>query len=76
MAKRRSRRPTDKTMPDGVDDAVVDADLVSLYSSLRDYERRLDATMARKRLDIIDNVNRYPKVQFGPMRSDPSHDLY
>jgi chromatin remodeling complex protein RSC6 len=62
MAKRRSRKPTDKTMPEGVEDTVVDPDTVTLYNNLRAYERRLDATLARKRLDMADSCSRYPKV--------------
>ncbi|KKA27490.1 hypothetical protein TD95_001967 [Thielaviopsis punctulata] len=61
MAKRRSRKPTDKNMPEGVEDCIPDGELVAYYNQLRDYERRLDATIARKRLDALDNVNRYPK---------------
>lgn len=64
-AKRRSRKPTDKTMPDGVESVVV-GDGVQRYRELRDFERRLDATMTRKRLDIVDSVQRKgPKVS-GP----------
>ncbi|KAI1325628.1 hypothetical protein F5Y16DRAFT_258684 [Xylariaceae sp. FL0255] len=59
-AKRRSRKPTDKNLPDGVDDCIV-GDLAQRYRDLRDYERRLDATMTRKRLDIVDSVNRSVK---------------
>jgi hypothetical protein len=62
MAKRRSRKPTDKTMPEGVEDTVIDPEAVALYNNLRAYERRLDATLARKRLDMADNCSRYPKV--------------
>lgn len=62
LAKRRSRKPTDKAIPEGVEDTTIDPDLVLLYNNLRAYERRLDATLARKRLDMIDNVSRYTKV--------------
>lgn len=62
LAKRRSRKPTDKAIPEGVEDTTIDPDLVLLYNDLRAYERRLDATLARKRLDMIDNVSRYTKV--------------
>ncbi len=61
LAKRRSRKPTDKSMPDGVESVAV-GDGVQRYKDLRDFERRLDATMTRKRLDIVDSVNRNPKV--------------
>lgn len=59
-AKRRSRKPTDKNMPDGVDDIII-GEGVKKYKDLRDFERRLDATMTRKRLDIIDSINRNAK---------------
>ncbi|KAJ3567482.1 hypothetical protein NPX13_g6754 [Xylaria arbuscula] len=60
MAKRRSRKPTDKNLPDGIDDCIV-GDVSKNYRELRDFERRLDATMTRKRLDIVDAVNRSAK---------------
>jgi len=69
LAKRRSRKPTDKAMPEGIEDTTIDPELVALYSSLRAYERRLDATLARKRLDIIDNASRYLKVLPAPFTS-------
>lgn len=69
-AKMRSRKPTDKNLPEGVEDCII-GDGVQRYRELRDVERRLDATMARKRLDIQDNVNRNVKVgahfQLGPL---------
>ena len=62
-AKLRSARPTDKTLPDGVEEACVDDGVVAkAYKDLRDLERRLDATMTRKRLDIVDTVSRSAKV--------------
>jgi SWI/SNF-related matrix-associated actin-dependent regulator of chromatin subfamily D len=63
-AKLRSRQPTDKNIPDGVEDCIT-GDGVQRYRELRDVERRLDATMMRKRLDIQDAVNRNVKVS-GP----------
>ncbi|KAI8630849.1 hypothetical protein F5Y19DRAFT_36362 [Xylariaceae sp. FL1651] len=60
MAKRRSRKPTDKNLPDGIDDCIV-GDMAQRYRDLRDFERRLDATMTRKRLDIVDSVSRSVK---------------
>ena len=62
LAKRRSRKPTDKNMPDGIEDSIVDPEAVQRYKDLREVERRLDATMTRKRLDVIDNANRHTKV--------------
>ncbi|KAI0142588.1 putative 3-phosphoinositide dependent protein kinase-1 [Hypoxylon sp. NC0597] len=60
MAKRRSRKPTDKNLPDNLDDCTI-GDMAARYRELRDFERRLDATMTRKRLDIVDSVNRSVK---------------
>lgn len=59
-ALRRSRRPTDKNIPDGIEDAII-GDGVQEYKSLRDIEKRLDSAMIRKRLDIQDSVNRTVK---------------
>ncbi|KAH9893743.1 hypothetical protein F4778DRAFT_294012 [Xylariomycetidae sp. FL2044] len=61
MAKRRSRKPTDKNLPDNIDSCTI-GDMGLRYRGLRDYERRLDATMTRKRLDIVDSVNRSVKT--------------
>ncbi|KAK0626933.1 hypothetical protein B0T14DRAFT_424681 [Immersiella caudata] len=61
-AKLRSARPTDKNLPDGIEEACVDDGVVAVsYKKLRDLERRLDATMTRKRLDIVDTVSRNAK---------------
>ncbi|PHH81581.1 hypothetical protein CDD82_382 [Ophiocordyceps australis] len=58
MAKRRSRKPTDKNMPDGVEECIVDPQAVQQYKQLRDSERLLDAAITRKRLDICERINR------------------
>lgn len=60
LAKRRSRKPTDKNIPEGIEDAII-GDGVHQYKSLREVERRLDSAMMRKRLDIQDSVNRNVK---------------
>lgn len=60
-ARTRSRRPTDKNIPEGVEECVI-GDGVQRYRDLRELERRLDSTMMRKRLDIQDSVNRNVKV--------------
>ena len=52
-AKRRARRPTDKNIPEGVEDVII-GNGVQQYKDLRDVERRLDAVMMRKRLDLQD----------------------
>lgn len=61
MAKRRSKKPTDKNLPDNIDECTI-GDMAAKYRELCDFERRLDATMTRKRLDIVDSVNRSVKV--------------
>lgn len=67
LAKRRSRKPTDKNMPDGVEDSIVDPEGVQRYKDLRDVERLLDATTTRKRLDASENANRsHAKVRALP----------
>lgn len=58
LARRRSRKPTDKNIPDGVDDCIVDQEAVQRYKALRDVERILDATTTRKRLDVSDSCSR------------------
>ena len=60
LAQRRSRKPNDRNMPDGVDDLII-GDAAQQYKDLRDIERKLDYTMMRKRLDIQDSVNRNVK---------------
>lgn len=62
QAKRRSRKPTDKNLPDGVVETLVDSEMGENHNKLRNFERRLDATMMRKRLDIIDSFSRNTKV--------------
>ncbi|KAK4167299.1 SWI/SNF and RSC complexes subunit ssr3 [Cladorrhinum sp. PSN259] len=60
-AKIRSKKPTDKTLPDGIEDILVGPEVANAYKNLRDFERRLDATMMRKRLDIKESVVRDTK---------------
>lgn len=60
----RSQKPTDKNLPEGIEEYII-GDGVQLYRDLRDVERRLDATMMRKRLDITDAVNRNVKASDG-----------
>lgn len=57
-AKLRSRKPTDQNIPDGLEEIVHVPELVEQYKRLQAMNRELDAIMARKRLDIIDAVNR------------------
>lgn len=60
MARRRSEKPTDKTMPEGVEDLIV-GDGVQQYRRLRELERKLDAVMMRKRLDQQDALHNATK---------------
>ena len=60
-AKIRSQKPTDRNIPEGVEDCII-GDGVQRYRELREIERRLDSTMMRKRLDLQDSVNRNVKV--------------
>ena len=50
-AARRAKIPTDKNIPEGVEDLIV-GDGVKQYRDMREIERRLDAIMMRKRLDL------------------------
>lgn len=62
LAQRRARKPTDRSMPEGVD-ALVIGDGVKQYKELREMEKRLDHVMARKRLEIQDSFSRNIKRQ-------------
>lgn len=66
MAQRRASKPSDKHMPDGIDEFIV-GDGVQQYRRMREVERKLDAMMMRKRLDLQDrrhNVSkRYKKMR-------------
>ncbi|RDA89485.1 hypothetical protein CP533_3014 [Ophiocordyceps camponoti-saundersi (nom. inval.)] len=65
-SKRRSRKPTDKNLPDGVEETIIDPDGVQRYKDLREMERLLDATTTRKRLDLCESVTHHhtkiPKI--------------
>lgn len=54
---RRSRKPTEKNMPDGIEDYVI-GNGVQEYKRLQNIEKRLDSSMVRKRLDIQDSLGR------------------
>lgn len=62
LAKRRSRKPTDKNIPDGIEDSVVNPESAQRYRDLKDVERLIDATITRKRLDVLDNTQHPTKV--------------
>jgi len=53
--KIRAVTPTDKTMPEGVEDLII-GDGVDQYKNLKNMERKLDAVMMRKRLDLMDPI--------------------
>ena len=53
--KTRAMRPVDKTMPKGVEDLIV-GDGVDQYNKIRDVEKKLDAIMMRKKLDLADPI--------------------
>lgn len=58
--KRRAQKPTDKNIPEGVEDLIV-GDGVQQYRRLREVERKLDAMMMRKKFDIHDSEKHNPK---------------
>jgi len=57
LARRQAKRPTDRDIPDDISEAIV-GDGVERYKKLRDVEKKLDAVMMRKRLDINENIQR------------------
>ncbi len=62
LAQRRARKPTDRNIPDGLEEVVI-GDGVDQYKKLREAEKRLDHLMARKRLEIHDNFSKNVKRQ-------------
>ena len=67
LARRQSKKPTDREIPDELAEVIV-GDGVDRYKKLRDVERRLDAVMMRKRLDISDNTQRTHTRREGVLR--------
>ena len=59
---RTRKKPTDKTLPKLVEEQQPEE--YKLYNQLRDAEARVDATILRKRFDLIDALNRPLKVAF------------
>jgi len=55
-AQRLSRKPTDRNIPDDLSHVVI-GDGVGRYRKLRDVERKLDAIMMQKRLDISEGMS-------------------
>ncbi|KAG5930663.1 hypothetical protein E4U42_000003 [Claviceps africana] len=58
LARRRSRKPTDKNIPEAVEECIIDPGAIQRYKVLRDVEKTLDAISTRKRLDLSDATNR------------------
>lgn len=52
-AKRRAKKPTDRNIPAGAEEIVI-GDSVKQYQDLRKTEKRLDAIMTRKRMELLD----------------------
>jgi hypothetical protein len=57
---RTRKKPTDKTLPKLMEE--LQPDEYKLYTQLREAEARVDATILRKRFDLIDAVSRPLKV--------------
>ncbi|KAF2130453.1 hypothetical protein P153DRAFT_218112 [Dothidotthia symphoricarpi CBS 119687] len=65
--RRVAKNPTDKNMPEGVEDMCI-GDGVARYRELRDVERTLDATMMRKKLDVMDSKHHSRASRHGTLR--------
>ncbi|KAH4610377.1 hypothetical protein HBH68_039600 [Parastagonospora nodorum] len=65
--RRIARNPTDKNIPEGVEDICI-GDGVARYKELREVERNLDATMMRKKLDVMDSKHHSRASRYGTMR--------
>jgi SWI/SNF-related matrix-associated actin-dependent regulator of chromatin subfamily D len=65
--RRTARNPTDKNIPEGVEDVCI-GDGVVRYKELREVERTLDATMMRKKLDVMDSKHHSRASRYGTMR--------
>lgn len=55
-ARRQARKPTDLDIDDDLAEATI-TDAAILYRKLRDQEKRLDAIMTKKRLDILEGTS-------------------
>lgn len=65
--KRLSKQPTDRHIPDELATVVI-GDGVQRYERLREAERRLDALMMRKRLDVTDDLKHSASRRDGTLR--------
>ena len=61
FARRQSRKPTDKNVPDYVEKLQSLNESSQRYKELRNVEKKVDAVMMRKRLDIQDSMTRNVK---------------
>ncbi|KAF2149350.1 hypothetical protein K461DRAFT_270954 [Myriangium duriaei CBS 260.36] len=61
-AHRISKRPADRNIPNEIAEITI-GDGVERYKKLRDMERRLDATMMHKRLDLTDPYRQRTEVE-------------
>ena len=57
---RTRKKPTDKTLPKMMEE--LQPEEYKLYNQLREAEARIDATILRKRFDLLDALNRPLKV--------------
>ena len=57
---RTRKKPTDKTLPKFIEEQQREE--AKLYVQLREAETRVDATILRKRFDLIDALSRPLKV--------------
>ncbi|KAI9893011.1 MAG: SWI/SNF complex component snf12 [Vezdaea aestivalis] len=75
--KRRASKPTDLDLPEGLEEIVGPgaADMVRLHRRSRSIEKRLDAAMLRKRLELADSVNRNVK-RYRTMRIIVSNEAH
>ena len=55
LKRRQARKPTDRNIPDDLSEVVI-GDGVDRYRRLREVERKLDAVMMQKRLDISESL--------------------
>lgn len=50
-----SRKPMDRTLPDSIEEIIPEA---NLYKKLQEAEKKLDATITRKQMDLHDTLSR------------------
>lgn len=62
LAQRRSKKPNDRNMPDGVEEITI-GEGVRQYKELREVERKLDSAMVRKKLEMGDSAHRSKRVK-------------